>query len=44
MTVRYGCEVFHGPNISNFSEIYKFLNKNNLSKKFQMKNLANLLL
>ena len=30
---RYGCKVLHGPNISNFSEIYKFLNKKNLSRK-----------
>ena len=22
--VRYGCKVFHGPNISNFREIYGF--------------------
>ena len=30
---RYGCKVLHGPNVSNFKEIYKFLNKKNLSKK-----------
>ena len=30
---RYGCKVLHGPNVSNFEEIYKFLNKKNLSKK-----------
>ena len=30
---RYGCKVLHGPNISNFREIYKFLNKKNLSRK-----------
>ena len=30
---RYGCKVIHGPNVSNFKEIYKFLNKKNLSKK-----------
>ena len=30
---RYGCKVLHGPNVSNFREIYKFLNKKNLSKK-----------
>ena len=30
---RYGCKVLHGPNVSNFSEIYKFLNKKKLSKK-----------
>tara|TARA_B100001057_G_scaffold491428_1_gene581647 strand:+ start:3256 stop:4488 length:1233 start_codon:yes stop_codon:yes gene_type:complete len=42
--VRYGCKVFHGPNISNFREIYQFLKNNNLSKKvLNEKNLANLL-
>jgi len=30
---RYGCKVLHGPNVSNFSEIYKFLNKKKLTKK-----------
>ena len=30
---RYGCKVLHGPNISNFREIYKFLGKQNLSRK-----------
>ena len=30
---RYGCKVLHGPNVSNFKEIYKFLNKKNLSRK-----------
>ena len=30
---RYGCKVIHGPNVSNFREIYKFLNKKNLSQK-----------
>jgi len=30
---RYGCKVLNGPNVSNFREIYKFLNKKNLSKK-----------
>ena len=30
---RYGCRVLHGPNVSNFREIYKFLNKKNLSRK-----------
>jgi len=28
---RYGCNVLHGPNISNFKEIYRFLQKNNIS-------------
>ena len=31
--VRYGCKVFHGPNIWNFREIYKFLKNKNLSKR-----------
>ena len=30
---RYGCKVLHGPNVSNFREIYRFLNKKNLSRK-----------
>ncbi len=30
---RYGCKVLHGPNVSNFREIYNFLNKKKLSKK-----------
>ena len=42
---RYGCKVFHGPNISNFREIYEFLKNNNLSRKVvNDRNLANLLL
>jgi len=28
---REGCTLFHGPNVSNFDEIYDFLNKNNIS-------------
>ena len=31
--VRYGCKVFHGPNVSNFKEIYDFLKNKRLSKK-----------
>ncbi len=43
--VRYGCKVFHGPNISNFREIYGFLKKKNFSKKVvNDQNLVNLLL
>ena len=43
--VRYGCKVFHGPNISNFKEIYEFLkNKNFSSKIVNHQNLTNLLL
>ncbi len=30
---RYGCKILHGPYISNFKEIYKFLNKKNFSEK-----------
>ena len=30
---RYGCNILHGPNVSNFKEIYRFLNKKNLSRK-----------
>ena len=32
---RYGCEVIHGPNVSNFTEIYKLLQKINLSTKIK---------
>ena len=43
--VRYGCKIFHGPNISNFEEIYEFLKNKNLSKKVvNDRNLATLLL
>ena len=43
--VRYGCNVFHGPNISNFHEIYKFLKNRKLSRKIvNNQNLASLLL
>ena len=31
--LRYGCNILHGPNVSNFVEIYKFLKKNNISTK-----------
>ncbi len=30
---RFGCNILHGPSISNFSDIYKFLKKYNMSKK-----------
>ncbi len=30
---RYGCNILHGPNISNFKEIYGFLKKQGISKK-----------
>ena len=39
---RYGCNILHGPNVSNFFEIYDFLKKNNVSKKITNQNqLAN---
>ena len=31
--VRYGCNIFHGPNTFNFREIYQFLKKNKISTK-----------
>tara|TARA_B100001123_G_scaffold428062_1_gene544439 strand:+ start:745 stop:2010 length:1266 start_codon:yes stop_codon:yes gene_type:complete len=30
---RFGCKVFHGPNISNFKEIYDYLNSLGITKK-----------
>jgi 3-deoxy-D-manno-octulosonic-acid transferase len=42
--VRYGCEVIHGPNISNFKEIYEFLKKKKLSNKiYNQGNLTKIL-
>ncbi len=31
--VRYGCNIMHGPNVSNFEEIYNFLNSQKISFK-----------
>ncbi len=31
--VRFGCKVIHGPNVFNFTEIYKFLSNLNMTKK-----------
>ena len=31
--VRYNCNILHGPNVSNFYDIYKFLNQQKISKK-----------
>ena len=31
--VRYDCNILHGPYVSNFSEIYKFLSKQEVSRK-----------
>ncbi len=30
---RLGCNILHGPNVQNFKEIYKFLEKNKISQK-----------
>ena len=30
---RYGCNIMHGPNVSNFNEIYAFLKKNKISTR-----------
>tara|TARA_B100001123_G_scaffold210421_1_gene237895 strand:+ start:42 stop:1286 length:1245 start_codon:yes stop_codon:yes gene_type:complete len=32
---RFGCKILHGPYVQNFSEVYNFLEKNNLSSKFR---------
>ena len=32
---RFGCKVIHGPNVQNFSEVYKLLDQNNLSSRFK---------
>ena len=31
--VRYNCNIIHGPNVSNFSEIYRFLHKQKISNR-----------
>ncbi len=38
--VRYNCNILHGPNVSNFREIYKFLNEHKISKKIRNVNQA----
>ncbi len=38
--VRYNCNIIHGPNVSNFSEIYRFLNKQKVSNKIHNLNQA----
>ena len=38
--VRYNCNILHGPNVSNFNEIYKFLYKQKISKKVMNLNQA----
>ena len=35
---RFGCKILHGPHISNFTEIYNLLSKNNLSFKVNNNN------
>ena len=35
---RFGCKVIHGPNVQNFSEVYKLLDQNNLSSRFKNAN------
>ena len=35
---RLGCKIFHGPNIHNFTEVYRLLSKENLSSKFYNSN------
>ena len=30
---RYGCKIFHGPNVSNFKEIYEFLGSLGVANK-----------
>ena len=32
--LRFGCKILHGSYVQNFTEIYKLLEKNNLSSKF----------
>ncbi len=34
---RFGCNILHGKNISNFKEIYEFLNKNKISSLIKTK-------
>ena len=38
--VRYNCNILHGPYVSNFKEIYKFLNEHKISKKVMYLNQA----
>ena len=37
---RFGCKVMHGPNILNFYEVYKLLNKNKISLRIKSVNSA----
>ena len=36
--VRYNCNILHGPNVSNFNEIYNFLHNQKISKKVKSVN------
>jgi 3-deoxy-D-manno-octulosonic-acid transferase len=38
--VRYNCNILHGPNVSNFNEVYRFLEKQKISKKIYNHNQA----
>ncbi len=38
--VRYNCNILHGPNVSNFTEIYDFLKKQKISRKVNNLNQA----
>ena len=35
-----GCSIYHGPHISNFKEVYSYLNSHHISKKIN--NISNL--
>ena len=37
---RLGCEIIHGPNISNFSEVYKLLKKFKMTNQISSKSKA----
>ena len=42
--VRYNCNILHGPNVSNFNEVYKLLNIQKISKKiFNLNQTTNIL-
>tara|TARA_Y100000590_G_scaffold427693_2_gene538137 strand:+ start:756 stop:2027 length:1272 start_codon:yes stop_codon:yes gene_type:complete len=41
---RLGCKIFHGPNVSNFSEIYEYLKSLNVAKEIRSSDELNKLL
>ena len=42
---RFGCQIIHGPNVSNFSEVYEYLQSLNIAKKVNdIEELKNLLI